>query len=71
MCFADSHIRVVGAGLLPVALRLPAAVAVDELRQVGRLLGVARDELVLYELFGCRPLCTHIIHIGRKEVSHQ
>lgn len=52
-----SHVRVVRAGLFAVPLRLPAAVAVDELRQIGRLLGVPRDELVLEELFGCWPLC--------------
>lgn len=40
------HVRVVGAGLFSVALRFPAAVAVDQLGQVGRLLGVACDEFV-------------------------
>lgn len=40
-------------------LRLPAAVAVDQLRQVGCLLGVPRDEFVLEELLGCWPLCSH------------
>lgn len=55
---ANSHIRVIGAGFLPVALRLPAAVAVDQLRQVGRLLGVSGDELVLQKFFGRWPLWT-------------
>lgn len=50
------HVRVLGAGLLAVPLRLPALVAVDELREEGGLLGVARDELVLQELFGRGPL---------------
>lgn len=39
-----------------MSLRLPAAVAVDQLCKIGRLLGVTRDELVLQELFGCWPL---------------
>lgn len=55
---ANSHIGVVGAGFLPVALGLPAAVAVDQLRQVGRLLGVSGDELVLQKFFGRWPLWT-------------
>lgn len=55
---ANSHIRVIRAGFLPVALGLPAAVAVDQLRQVGRLLGVSGDELVLQKFFGRRPLWT-------------
>lgn len=42
-----------------MALGLPAAVAVDQLRQIGRLLGVPRDELVLDELLGCWSLCSH------------
>lgn len=42
-----------------MALGLPATVAVDQLRQVGRLLGVSCDELVLQKLFGCWPLWTH------------
>lgn len=55
---ANSHIRVIGAGFLPVALGLPAAVAVDQLCQVGRLLGVSGDELVLQKFFGRWPLWT-------------
>lgn len=55
----DSHIRVVRAGFLPVPLGLPAAVAVNQLCQIGRLLGVSCDELVLQKLFGCWPLCRH------------
>lgn len=43
----DSRVGVLGAGVLLALLGLPALVAVDELRQVGRLLGVADDELVL------------------------
>lgn len=50
------HVGVVGAGLLSVSFGLPAAVAVDELRQVGRFLGVAGDELVLQKLFSCGSL---------------
>lgn len=41
-------------------LRLPAAVAVDQLCQIGRLLGVSCDKLVLQELFGSWPLCRHV-----------
>lgn len=41
-----------------MALGLPAAVAVDQLRQVGRLLGVSGDELVLQKFFGRWPLWT-------------
>lgn len=50
------HVRVLRAGLLAVALRPPALVAVDELGEEGGLLGVARDELVLQQLLGGGPL---------------
>lgn len=50
------HVGVLGAGLLAMALRPPALVAVDELREEGGLLGIARDELVLQELLGGGPL---------------
>lgn len=50
------HVRVLGAGLLAVPLRLPALVAVNELGEERGLLGVTRDELVLQELFGGGPL---------------
>lgn len=50
------HVGVLRAGLLAVALRLPALVAVNELSEEGCLLGVARDELVLQELPGRGPL---------------
>lgn len=47
-------VRVVGAAVA-VAL-LPPAVPVDQLAEVGRLLAVFDDELVLEELLGCGPL---------------
>lgn len=55
----DLHIRVIRAGFFAVPLRLPAAVAVDQLCQIGCLLGVPCDELVLQELLGRWPLCRH------------
>lgn len=39
-----------------MALGLPAAVSVNELCQIGGFLGVSRDELVLQQLLGSRPL---------------
>lgn len=50
------HVGVLGAGLLAMALRPPALVAVDELREERGLLSIARDELVLQELLGGGPL---------------
>lgn len=50
------NVGVLGAGLLAMPLRLPALIAVDELREEGRLLGIARNELVLQELLGGGPL---------------
>lgn len=43
----DIHVRIIRAGLVTVAFRFPAAVSVNKLCQIGRFLGVARDEFVL------------------------
>lgn len=48
-------VRIVRAAVA-VALLLPSAVPVDQLTEVGRLLAVFDDELVLEELLGCGPL---------------
>lgn len=39
-----------------MALRLPPAVRVDQVAEVGHLLAVFDDELVFEELLGCGPL---------------
>lgn len=49
-----SPVRIVRA--VAVALLLPPAVPVDQVAEVGRLLAVFDDELVLEELLGCGPL---------------
>lgn len=66
---SDSHIWVIRAGFLPVALRLPAAVTINQLCQIGRFLGVSRDELVLQKLFGCRPLWRHCRRTDSRQVD--
>lgn len=43
----DIHVRIIRAGLVTMAFGFPAAVSVNKLCQIGRFLGVARDEFVL------------------------